>query len=83
LFENILITRTGFEFVLFGALGLLPTYALAQGFSSQTSFNIIAILNAYVCINLKSHFTNNSIADPRLDAHFLAGFRTVSEDLTP
>ena len=36
----------GFEFVLFGALGLLPTYALAQGFSSQTSFNIIAILNA-------------------------------------
>ncbi|KAG9241493.1 major facilitator superfamily protein [Calycina marina] len=35
-----------FEFVLFGALGLLPTYALSQGFSSQTSFNIIAILNA-------------------------------------
>ncbi|KAL3426863.1 major facilitator superfamily transporter [Phlyctema vagabunda] len=35
-----------FEFVLFGALGLLPTYALRQGFSLQTSFNIIAILNA-------------------------------------
>jgi hypothetical protein len=35
-----------FEFVLFGALGLLPTYGLQQGFSSQTSFNIIAILNA-------------------------------------
>jgi MFS family permease len=38
----------GFEFVLFGALGLLPTYATGQGFSSQTSFNIVAILNAYV-----------------------------------
>lgn len=37
----------GFEFVLFGALGLLPTYALGQGFSTRTSFNIIAILNAY------------------------------------
>jgi hypothetical protein len=37
---------TGFEFVLFGALGLIPTYALLQGFSSQTSFNVIAILNA-------------------------------------
>lgn len=35
-----------FEFVLFGALGLLPTYSLQQGFSSQTSFNVIAILNA-------------------------------------
>ncbi|KUJ23902.1 MFS monocarboxylate transporter [Mollisia scopiformis] len=35
-----------FEFVLFGALGLLPTYAILQGFSSQTAFNIIAILNA-------------------------------------
>lgn len=35
-----------FEFVLFGALGLLPTYALGQGFSTRTSFNIIAILNA-------------------------------------
>ncbi|KAF8855996.1 MFS monocarboxylate transporter [Acephala macrosclerotiorum] len=35
-----------FEFVLFGALGLLPTYAILQGFSSQTAFNVIAILNA-------------------------------------
>ncbi|KAH6672264.1 major facilitator superfamily protein [Halenospora varia] len=35
-----------FEFVLFGALGLLPTYALGQGFSSATAFNVIAILNA-------------------------------------
>ncbi|KAH8594684.1 major facilitator superfamily protein [Bisporella sp. PMI_857] len=35
-----------FEFVLFGAFGLLPTYAVSQGFSQQTSFNIIAIINA-------------------------------------
>ncbi|TVY67520.1 putative transporter MCH4 [Lachnellula suecica] len=35
-----------FEFVLFGALGLLPTYAIGQGFSTQTAFNSIAILNA-------------------------------------
>ncbi|KAL2060731.1 hypothetical protein VTL71DRAFT_9372 [Oculimacula yallundae] len=35
-----------FEFVLFGALGLIPTYSLSQGFSPQTGFNIIAILNA-------------------------------------
>lgn len=35
-----------FEFVLFGALGLLPAYSIFQGFSTQTSFNIIAILNA-------------------------------------
>ncbi|TVY16771.1 putative transporter MCH4 [Lachnellula arida] len=35
-----------FEFVLFGTLGILPTYALGQGFSNQTSFNIVAVLNA-------------------------------------
>jgi len=42
-----LMTATGFEFVLFGILGVLPTYALGQGFSTQTTFNIIAIMNAY------------------------------------
>ncbi len=36
----------GFEFVLFGALGLLPTYALDQGFSNRTSFYVLAMLNA-------------------------------------
>ncbi len=41
-----LTDNQGFEFVLFGALGLLPTYATGQRFSSETSFNIIAILNA-------------------------------------
>ncbi|KAG0645675.1 putative transporter MCH4 [Hyphodiscus hymeniophilus] len=35
-----------FEFVLFGALALLPTWGLGQGFSNQTTFNIIAIYNA-------------------------------------
>ncbi|RDL31166.1 MFS monocarboxylate transporter [Venustampulla echinocandica] len=35
-----------FEFVLFGVLGLLPSYGLSQGFSNQATFNIIAILNA-------------------------------------
>ena len=38
----------GFEFVLFGALGLLPTYTLDQGFSNQTSFYVLAVLNASV-----------------------------------
>jgi hypothetical protein len=49
----------GFEFVLFGALGLLPTYGLGQGFSPQTTFNIIAILNAYV-------FTHQALTDLQL-----------------
>jgi hypothetical protein len=44
--QFLVLTAAGFEFVLFGALGLIPTYALLQGFSSQTSFNVIAILNA-------------------------------------
>ncbi|PMD24511.1 MFS general substrate transporter [Hyaloscypha hepaticicola] len=35
-----------FEFVLFGALGLIPSYGLQQGFSNQTTFNVIAILSA-------------------------------------
>lgn len=40
------LTPPGFEFVLFGALGLLPAYSTSRGFSPQTAFNIIAILNA-------------------------------------
>ncbi|KAI9713154.1 MAG: hypothetical protein M1820_001139 [Bogoriella megaspora] len=34
------------EFTLFGALGLLPTFTLTQGFSNETSFIVIAVLNA-------------------------------------
>lgn len=44
--EHLANTPLGFEFVLFGALGLLPTYSTSRGFSPQTAFNIIAILNA-------------------------------------
>jgi hypothetical protein len=39
------LTKLGFEFVLFGVLGLLSEYALEQGFDSQSSFNILAVLN--------------------------------------
>ncbi|APA07230.1 hypothetical protein sscle_02g020000 [Sclerotinia sclerotiorum 1980 UF-70] len=35
-----------FEFVLVGTTGLLPTYALKQGFSTSVSFNVVAIVNA-------------------------------------
>ena len=42
-----ILTSIGLEFTLFGALGLLPTYAIGQGFSNQTAFIIIAVLNAY------------------------------------
>jgi hypothetical protein len=35
----------GSEFVLFGVLGLLSEYALQQGFGSQTSFNVLVVLN--------------------------------------
>ena len=41
----------GFEVVLFGALGILPTYAtLATSFSSDTGFYLIAILNGVSCL---------------------------------
>ncbi|KFY74210.1 hypothetical protein V499_05747 [Pseudogymnoascus sp. VKM F-103] len=35
-----------FEFVLYTAIGLLPTFALEQGFGHQASFNAIAVFNA-------------------------------------
>jgi len=38
--------QLGFEFTLYGVLGLLPSWASDQGFSTQTSFNIISVLNA-------------------------------------
>jgi predicted MFS family arabinose efflux permease len=41
------LTNIGSEFVLFGVLGLLSEYALQQGFDSQTSFNVLAVLNRY------------------------------------
>jgi hypothetical protein len=33
------------EIVLFASLGLIPTYALAQGFDSQTGFYLSAVFN--------------------------------------
>jgi hypothetical protein len=38
----------GSEFVSFGTLGLLPTFALERGFNTQQSFIVIAVANAYV-----------------------------------
>ncbi|KAJ9150249.1 MFS monocarboxylate transporter [Pleurostoma richardsiae] len=35
-----------FEFVLVGSMGLLPTWATAQGFDEVTAFNIVACVNA-------------------------------------
>jgi MFS family permease len=41
----------GFEVVLFGALGILPTYAtLTTSFSSDTGYYLIAILNGVSCL---------------------------------
>lgn len=41
----------GFEVVLFGALGILPTYAtLTTNFSPETGFYLIAILNGVSCL---------------------------------
>lgn len=43
--SNTNVKIKGFEFTLYGVLGLLPTWASDQGFSTSTSFNIIAVLN--------------------------------------
>ncbi|KAL5114274.1 hypothetical protein ACEQ8H_007843 [Pleosporales sp. CAS-2024a] len=41
----------GFEVVLFGALGILPTYAtLATNFPPETSFYLISVLNGSSCL---------------------------------
>ncbi|KAJ5655911.1 hypothetical protein N7507_007861 [Penicillium longicatenatum] len=34
------------EIVLFASLGLIPSYAMAQGFDSQTGFYLLAVFNA-------------------------------------
>ncbi len=40
----------GFEVVLFGALGILPTYAtLSTNFPAATGFNLISVLNGVSC----------------------------------
>ena len=41
----------GFELVLFGALGLLPTYARSNGqYTDNTSFYVISIMNGLSCL---------------------------------
>jgi MFS family permease len=41
----------GFEVVLFGALGILPTYAtLSTNFPPETSFYLISVLNGVSCL---------------------------------
>ncbi|EEP78540.1 predicted protein [Uncinocarpus reesii 1704] len=49
-----------FEFVLYTTFGLLPTYALQQGFGQRTSYNSIAVLNAGSAIG---RFAAGFIAD--------------------
>lgn len=48
--------------MLVGAIGLLPTYALQQGFSTSVSFNVVAIINALV--SLFSQPPNPSLLPP-------------------
>lgn len=36
------------EIVLFASLGLVPSYAVAQGFGSGTGTYLLVVLNAYV-----------------------------------
>jgi len=49
-FSLLTISVLGLEVVLFGALGLLPTYAtLATDFPTDTGFYLIAILNGVSC----------------------------------
>ncbi|KAF2788320.1 MFS general substrate transporter [Melanomma pulvis-pyrius CBS 109.77] len=50
-FSLFTISVFGFEVVLFGALGILPTYAtLSTDFPAETGFYLIAILNGVSCI---------------------------------
>ncbi|KIV79898.1 hypothetical protein PV11_07439 [Exophiala sideris] len=45
------ITVFGFEIVLFGALGILPTYASYSGrYPADTGFYIIAVMNGFSCV---------------------------------
>ncbi|KAL4954345.1 major facilitator superfamily domain-containing protein [Aspergillus filifer] len=38
------------ELVLFGLIGLFPSYVVAQGFSSGTSVNLLVVLNVLSCV---------------------------------
>lgn len=50
-FSLFTVSVFGFEVVLFGALGILPTYAtLSTDFPADTGFYLIAILNGVSCL---------------------------------
>ncbi|CAJ2501337.1 Uu.00g041900.m01.CDS01 [Anthostomella pinea] len=48
-FTLITVSLFAMEFVIFGATGLLPTYAAIAGFPPSASFYVISILNAASC----------------------------------
>jgi MFS family permease len=62
-FTFLTISVFGFEIVLFGALGILPTYAAyADNYPANTGFYIIAILNGASCFGrILSGFLSDSI----------------------
>lgn len=49
-FTFLTITVFGIEIVLFGALGILPTYASTQGYSPETGFYLISVMNGISCL---------------------------------
>ncbi|ERF68078.1 hypothetical protein EPUS_08514 [Endocarpon pusillum Z07020] len=49
-FTLFVLTVWGIEIVLFGSLGILPTYSSLQGYPSMTGFYVISIMNGVSCL---------------------------------
>lgn len=49
-FTFLTTTVFGIEIVLFGALGILPTYASTQGYPAMTGFYLISVMNGVSCL---------------------------------
>ncbi len=49
-FTLLTITVFGIEIVLFGALGILPSFASLQGYPPMTGFYVISIMNGVSCL---------------------------------
>lgn len=49
-FTFLTVTIFGIEVVLFGGLAVLPTYATIQGYSPETGFYLISVLNGVSCL---------------------------------
>jgi MFS family permease len=49
-FTFLTITVFGIEIVLFGTLGILPTYASTQGYPPMTGFYLISVMNGVSCL---------------------------------